>query len=74
VEPEAVYGLDPACRMAHFERIAARSAMAGSAAGSDRVFQSWDDEMQEHYQLHFIVTAEGLGPDGSWKEMKNICS
>jgi len=40
----------------------------GALPGAIGVFQSWDDEMQDHCHLHFIVTAGGLGPDGSWKE------
>jgi len=40
----------------------------GALPGAIAVFQSWDDEMREHCHLHFIVTAGGLGPDGSWKE------
>ena len=32
------------------------------------MFQSWDDEMQEHCHLHFIVTAGGLNPEGRWTE------
>ena len=40
----------------------------GALPGAIAVFQSWDDEMQEHCHLHFIVTAGGLGPDGRWKE------
>jgi len=40
----------------------------GALPGAIGVFQSWDDEMHEHCHLHFIVSAGGLGPDGSWKE------
>jgi hypothetical protein len=40
----------------------------GALPGAIAVFQSWDEEMQDHCHLHFIVTAGGLGPDGSWKE------
>lgn len=40
----------------------------GALPGAIGVFQSWDDEMREHCHLHFIVTAGGLGPDGSWRE------
>jgi len=40
----------------------------GALPGAIAVFQSWDDEMQEHCHLHFILTAGGLCPDGSWKE------
>jgi hypothetical protein len=42
----------------------------GALPGAIAVFQSWDDEMGEHCHLHFIVTAGGLAPDGSWKEAK----
>jgi len=41
----------------------------GGLPGAIGVFQSWDDEMQEHCHLHFIVTAGGLGRDGRWKEV-----
>ena len=40
----------------------------GALPGTIAVFQSWDDEMQEHCHLHFIVTAGGLDSDGKWKE------
>ena len=40
----------------------------GAFPGAIGVFQSWDDEMQEHCHLHFIVTAGGLNPHGQWKE------
>ena len=40
----------------------------GALPGAIGVFQSWDDEMQEHCHLHFIVTAGGLDPAGCWKE------
>lgn len=38
----------------------------GALPGAIAVFQSWDDEMQEHCHLHFIVTAGGLDPEGQW--------
>lgn len=38
----------------------------GGLPGAVGVFQSWDDEMQEHCHLHFIVTAGGLNSDGRW--------
>ncbi len=38
----------------------------GGLPGAIAVFQSWDDEMNEHCHLHFIVTAGGLNPDGRW--------
>jgi len=38
----------------------------GAVPGAIGVFQSWDDEMQEHCHLHFIMTAGGLAPDGRW--------
>ncbi len=38
----------------------------GALPGALGVFQSWDDEMQEHCHLHFIVTAGGLDPEGRW--------
>jgi hypothetical protein len=40
----------------------------GALPGAIAVFQSWDDEMQEHCHLHFIVTAGGLDRQGRWKE------
>lgn len=40
----------------------------GALPGAIGVFQSWDDEMQEHCHLHFIVTAGGLNPEGRWTE------
>jgi hypothetical protein len=40
----------------------------GALPGAIGVFQSWDDEMQEHCHLHFIVTAGGLDSEGCWKE------
>lgn len=40
----------------------------GALPGAIGVFQSWDDEMQEHCHLHFIVTAGGLDPEGRWRE------
>ncbi|MFH1638779.1 MAG: transposase [Chloroflexota bacterium] len=40
----------------------------GAFPGALGVFQSWDDEMQEHCHLHFIVTAGGLDSEGQWKE------
>ena len=38
----------------------------GGLPGGIGVFQSWDDELQEHCHLHFIVTAGGLSPQGRW--------
>lgn len=38
----------------------------GVFPGAIGVFQSWDDEMQEHCHLHFIVTAGGLDEEGRW--------
>jgi len=38
----------------------------GGLVGAVGVFQSWDDEMQEHCHIHFIVTAGGLNSDGRW--------
>jgi hypothetical protein len=38
----------------------------GALPGAIAVFQSWDDEMNEHCHLHFIVSAGGLTPDGRW--------
>lgn len=38
----------------------------GGLVGAIAVFQSWDDEMQEHCHLHFIVTAGGLNFDDRW--------
>jgi hypothetical protein len=40
----------------------------GALPGAIGVFQSWDDEMQEHCHLHFIVTAGGLNAQGHWVE------
>jgi hypothetical protein len=40
----------------------------GALPGAIAVFQSWDDELQEHCHLHFIVTAGGLNPEGRWIE------
>jgi len=40
----------------------------GALPGAIGVFQSWDDELQEHCHLHFIVTAGGLNPEGRWVE------
>ncbi len=40
----------------------------GVLPGAIGVFQSWDDEMQEHCHLHFIVTAGGLNAEGRWTE------
>ena len=40
----------------------------GALPGAIGVFQSWDDEMQEHCHLHFIVTAGGLNAQGRWVE------
>jgi len=40
----------------------------GALPGAIAVFQSWDDELQEHCHLHFIVTAGGLSPEGRWIE------
>ena len=40
----------------------------GAFPGVVGVFQSWDDEMQEHCHLHFIVTAGGLNAEGRWIE------
>ena len=42
------------------------SKWLGAQPGAIGVFQSWDDEMQDHCHLHFIVTAGGLDPDGRW--------
>ena len=41
----------------------------GALPGAIGVFQSWDDEMQEHCHLHFIVSAGGLDDTGQWKEV-----
>ena len=38
----------------------------GALPGVIGVFQSWDDELQEHCHLHCIVTAGGLDPEGRW--------
>lgn len=38
----------------------------GGLPGAIAVFQSWGDELQEHPHLHFIITAGGLTPSGSW--------
>ena len=40
----------------------------GALPGAIGVFQSWDDEMQDHCHLHFIITAGGLNPEGRWTE------
>jgi hypothetical protein len=40
----------------------------GALPGAIGVFQSWDEELQEHCHLHFIVTAGGLNPEGRWVE------
>jgi hypothetical protein len=40
----------------------------GALPGAIGVFQSWDDEMQEHCHLHFIVTAGGRNAQGRWVE------
>jgi len=40
----------------------------GALPGAIGVFQSWDDEIEEHCHLHFIVTAGGLNPHSQWKE------
>jgi hypothetical protein len=40
----------------------------GALPGALGVFQSWDDELQEHCHLHFIVTAGGLDPAGRWTD------
>jgi hypothetical protein len=40
----------------------------GALPGAIGVFQSWDDELQEHCHLHFIVTAGGLNSEGRWVE------
>lgn len=40
----------------------------GALPGAIGVFQSWDDEMQEHCHLRLIVTSGGLDPHGNWKE------
>jgi hypothetical protein len=40
----------------------------GALPGAIGVFQSWDDELQEHCHLHFIVTAGGLNVQGRWVE------
>ena len=40
----------------------------GGLSGAIGVFQSWDDELQEHCHLHFIVTAGGLNSEGRWTE------
>lgn len=42
----------------------------GALPGAIGVFQSWDDEMNEHCHLHFILTAGGLTPDGRWLDAK----
>ena len=44
------------------------SKWLGALPGAIGVFQSWDDEMQEHCHLHFIVTAGGLDTSGRWTE------
>ena len=44
------------------------SKWLGAQPGAIGVFQSWNDEMQDHCHLHFIVTAGGLDPDGRWLE------
>lgn len=44
----------------------------GALVGAVAVFQSWDDEMQEHCHLHFIVTAGGLNSDDRWVSAGNI--
>ena len=43
----------------------------GALPGVNAAFQSWDDEMNEHCHLHFIVTAGGLTPDGRWIDAKD---
>ena len=38
----------------------------GALVGAIAAFQSWDDDMNKHCHLHFIVTAGGLNKDGRW--------
>jgi hypothetical protein len=41
----------------------------GVYTGAIASFQSWDDEMNKHCHLHFIVPAGGLDKAGKWKGM-----
>lgn len=44
----------------------------GALVGAVAAFQSWDDELEDHCHLHFIVTAGGLNGDGRWVRAGNI--
>lgn len=44
----------------------------GGLVGAIAAFQSWDDELNKHCHLHFIVTAGGLNADGRWVRAGNI--
>lgn len=41
----------------------------GVLPGAIGVFQSWDDDLNEHCHLHFIITAGGLTPAGKWADV-----
>ena len=43
----------------------------GARPGVIAVFQSWDDHLQDHCHLHFIVTAGGIDKSGKWKAVDN---
>lgn len=42
----------------------------GALPGTVAVFQSWDDEMNDHCHIHMIVTAGGLTEDNRWINVK----
>lgn len=41
----------------------------GAYTGAIAVFQSWDDELNKHCHLHFIVPAGGLDKSGKWRSV-----
>src|SRR6056297_173653 len=45
----------------------------GGRVGILAALHTWNQELQEHVHLHTIVTAGGLGEDGSWKKPRKKC-
>ena len=45
----------------------------GGRIGILAALHTWNQELQEHVHLHTIVTAGGLGNDGTWRKPKKKC-
>jgi len=45
----------------------------GGRVGILAALHTWNQELQEHIHLHTIVTAGGLGGDGSWRKPRKNC-